>query len=735
MKILVVEDDNISALVLRKALEKFGHEVVVETNGLAALGVLESGKFALLISDWMMPKMDGVEMCRRIRQRSDLSQTYVIMLTARGLPEDRVAGLEAGADDFLVKPLDAADLVARLEVAKRILAMREQIKSSTLQLNQIRHDFDVKTSQLGEILIAQGTISSETLRLALELQGSLGQPLGRILVDNGWAEEEDLTRALSSQMDVSYVSIKSETPDPFVLALVPFEVAKKSKILPLSIGPDDQHGVRRMRLAMSNPWDIEAIDLVQRLTRYRVEPCVATESSLMTAIERAYNSVNEIVSTAEMTDSLQQTGVNIEVLDDAPDEVSSAELLRQSDQAPVIRFVNTMLADAVRRRASDIHIEPFRNYFQIRYRVDGVLAVIQTAPRQFLPATISRIKIMAEMDISERRMPLDGRITLMVDGRSVDLRISSLPNKFGERIVIRILNRASASVSLRDLGFSQSNLEIFESLIARPYGIILVTGPTGSGKTTTLYAALNALKSSKTNIMTCEDPIEYELEGVNQHPVNEKIGLTFARQLRAILRQDPDIILVGEIRDSETAEVAVRAALTGHLVLSTMHCNDAASASSRLIDMGIPSYLVAETLVGVVSQRLVRKLCPHCSRTKPATTEEITQLKQYGLTIHSGATFKEPVGCAECDTIGLKGRSAVHEILCATPDVLELIKERNDTASIRTAALANGMKTMLRDGLDKATGGTVLLEDVLRHVGAADLLPESEDLKLFPQIA
>ena len=569
--------------------------------------------------------------------------------------------------------------------------------------------------RLGDILVQQGAITHEQLRQGLDQQHASGERLGAILMGQGWASEEDITQARAIQMDVLYVNVAEETPDPFALAMVSYEIASRGLLLPLSL--QEHPGGERLRVAMVDPWDVEAIDQVQRAARRRVEPLLASEGALLGALERAYRESRGEAHEAVLTDSLSYTDLASDTLEDITEDVDVAETMRQSDQAPVIRFVNTLFSDAIRRRASDIHIEPRQRDFQIRYRVDGQLQVVRLVPRPFLAPTVSRIKIMAEMDISERRLPLDGRIAMRLDGRSVDLRVSTLPTRYGERVVMRILDRSNACLSLEQLGFSQHNHETFNGLIRKPHGIILVTGPTGSGKTTTLYAALNALKSPATNIITCEDPIEYELEGISQSNVNDRAGLTFARQLRAILRQDPDVVLVGEIRDQETAEIAFRAALTGHLVLSTLHCNEAAGAASRLLDMGVAPFLIASALIGAVAQRLVPRLCPHCRRPYTPDSDERALLRNLDTAADEAATFYEAVGCVECDNHGLKGRVAVHEIMQVNNRVRRLIMDQAETEQIRQATLEAGMVPMIRDGLEKASQGVTTLEGVQRKVG------------------
>ena len=570
---------------------------------------------------------------------------------------------------------------------------------------------------MGDILVSLNVISDEQLKEALDFQRASGQRLGTILMSNEWATEEQITRARGVQMDVPYVNVTHETVDPFVVSLVAYELAQQGSLLPLSLEQREGEALERLRVAMIDPWDVEAIDRVQRATRRRVEPLLASEGGLLAALERAYHAQKDTDSNDDINDTIAQAamsgpGASVEV-----EEMDVNEAMRQGDQAPVIRLVNTLFSEAVRRRASDIHIEPRKHDFQIRYRIDGHLQVINTVPRSLLAAMTSRIKIMGDMDISEKRLPLDGRISLRIEGKGVDFRVSTLPTQYGERVVMRILDRSAACLSLPQLGFAQSNQDTFDKLIHKPHGIILVTGPTGSGKTTTLYAALNALKSPTTNIITCEDPVEYELEGISQSAVNDRAGLTFARQLRAILRQDPDVVLVGEIRDQETAEIAFRAALTGHLVLSTLHCNEAAGAASRLLDMGVQPFLIASTLIGVVAQRLVRRLCPHCRRETVPDTESLDLFRGMGVPIPPVMRLYEPGGCLQCGKTGTKGRLAVHEVMVVNSRIQRLIMDRSETSVLHKEAMASGMNPMIYDGLEKVSQGLTCMDDVIRKVG------------------
>ncbi|MES2461171.1 MAG: ATPase, T2SS/T4P/T4SS family [Armatimonadota bacterium] len=740
MKVLIAEDDSTSALVLRRSLEKLGHEAVVTRDGEEAWQVLaaqhkeNTSRFDLLISDWMMPRLDGLSLTRRLRTASPSDSAspyfYVILLTARGTAEDRVEGLAAGADDFLVKPLDQAELVARLEVARRILALQADAQASSSRIDRLRGQLERNTRPIGEILVAEGLLTPDQLRFALEQQSRTGQPLGPTLIANGWVTDEHMTYARSIQIDVPYVNVAEEVPDPALLLMIPQDLAQRHLLLPLSI----REGVlgEAVRVAVANPWNIEGLDLVARLIGKRADPLMASEASLRSAIENVYKDTEKQRQSAQFSSALAQSeedllsavldGVNVLSRSGNTDDIDATAVMDDgTDQAPVIRLINGLLADAVRRQASDVHVEPYKTDFEVRYRIDGELHVVRTLSRASLAPFTSRLKVMAEMDISERRLPQDGRIAMKVDGKGVDMRVSSLPTQFGERIVLRILDRSAARLSLDQLQFSAANDRSFKSLIKKPHGIILVTGPTGSGKTTTLYASLNALRSSTTNIMTCEDPIEYELDRISQSAVNVRAGLTFAGQLRAILRQDPDVVLVGEIRDAETAEVAFRAAMTGHLVLSTLHCNEAAGAPTRLIDMGVAPFLIASSLIGVVAQRLVKKLCPACREEVKEPDQGRVQLMEAisGKPFPGDATLWKPVGCPECSSAGTKGRVAIHELMTLDDQIQALIMKQEETRVIREAARRGGMISMAEDGVEKAIRGLTTLEEVEKKVGAS----------------
>jgi len=558
------------------------------------------------------------------------------------------------------------------------------------------------------MLVIAGALSDDQLEWALDRQKESYQRLGEILLEAKLVNEDDVTEARALQLDMPYVQLNEFQIRPEVVKLVPEHLARAYSLIPISAT------TTKITVAMANPMDVEAIDTVQRCSKKRAVPVLAAESRIITALEQAYGNAGGEDITATIEEAIGD--VEIQVADsDLPDDV--AEERRQSTQAPVVKTVNLVLQEAVKQKASDIHFEPRANSLEIRYRLDGALQHIRNLPKQLQPAVLSRIKIMAEMDIAEKRLPQDGRIKMKISGRRVDLRISSLPTQYGERIVIRILDRGAQQVSIESLGFGDREFPIFNKLIRKPYGIMLVTGPTGSGKTTTLYSALSAIKSDESNILTCEDPIEYELEGVSQSAVNVRAGLTFATQLRAILRQDPDVILVGEIRDRETAEVAFQAAMTGHLVFSTLHCNDAPSAITRLIDMGVEPYLIGSSVVGVLAQRLVRTLCPRCKSPYTPAMEELTVL---GLENMEGAQFYKASGCSACNMRGYAGRLAVFEVMPVTEDMRRLTISNPTADQVRDLAFAAGMRTMRDHAAEKILAGLTSIDEVRRKVFVGD---------------
>jgi type IV pilus assembly protein PilB len=562
-------------------------------------------------------------------------------------------------------------------------------------------------SRLGDRLVAEKLISPEQLQRALAEQKGSADKLGTILVRLQFITEDSLVSFLSKQYAMPAITVAQVDPDPDVLKLVPEQIAKKHSVLPIKrIG-------NVLTLAMADPTNVFALDDVGFMTGLQIQPVVASEAAIRKAFERLYETganVNDMMS------ELEEADTDVEVVEDGEAAFSKADvfdLKESADEAPVVRLINMILTDAIRRGASDIHLEPYEKVFRVRFRIDGVLHEIMTPPKRLEAALTSRVKIMATMDIAERRLPQDGRIKLRYHQREIDFRVSTLPTIFGEKTVMRILDKEALQLDLGALGFDPWSLEQFSKAIHSPYGMILITGPTGSGKTTTLYSAIHTINSPDINIMTAEDPVEYNLKGVNQVQVNDEIGRTFAACLRSFLRQDPDVILVGETRDLETAQIGIRAALTGHLVLSTLHTNDCPSTPARLLDMGIPPFLVSSSLQLILAQRLGRKICKDCKEPYEANEESLVP---YGHVSQGLGTvnFYKGKGCQTCNFTGMKGRVAIYEVMPVTTELRDLMLRNATTNEIRDTAVSQGMKTLRQNALQKVVDGVTTIEEVLR---------------------
>ncbi|SEI86590.1 GspE/PulE family protein [Demequina mangrovi] len=549
--------------------------------------------------------------------------------------------------------------------------------------------------QLGSILLEDGILTEDQLVEAIDAQQQRGQSLGRTLVEMGYITEGQLVRALALQVGMEFVELADFPVDRSAVAMVPEAVCRRHHALPLAVADG------MIKVAMSNPGNVVAVDDIGTITRRRVVPVVAAHDDLQAAIDRYCR------SDAELQNLQGEIG-------DESDAVDLSEMGSViEDDAPIVRFVNLLITQAIQDRASDIHIEPAEADVRVRYRIDGVLHEMQRAPKSTQNGMISRIKIMADMDIAERRKPQDGRLSVTHQGRKVDLRVACLPTVWGEKIVMRILDNSTATMALEDLGLREANQELYRESYTKPYGMILVTGPTGSGKSTTLYATLNQVSRPEINVITVEDPVEYRIPGINQVQVNPKAGLTFAGALRSILRADPDVVLLGEIRDGETAQIAIEAALTGHLVLSTLHTNDAPSAITRLTEMDIEPFLVGSAVDCVVAQRLARRLCPKC---KEEYTPGDAELERFSWEGSSVPTLMRPVGCSSCSQTGYRGRLALHEIMPVNEEIERLAVARASSAEIALEARAAGMQTLIEDGWAKVMDGSTSVEELLRVV-------------------
>ncbi len=554
---------------------------------------------------------------------------------------------------------------------------------------------------IGEILLEQGKISADHLQAALAARKSPQERLDRILVRLGFVEELDVLRVQGEQMAIPVVDLTQIKLDEELLKVLPARLIHKRQFIPIQKTSDT------LRVATADPYDINAFDELRLLTQLKIEMVLASESEIQRLIRQHFgvggSTIDQMIE--ESADASE-----IELLSESIDENGDAMDLAQ--EATVVKLVNDILTEAIRDKASDIHVEPCENDLKIRYRIDGVLqkTVVPPQIRHFQAAIISRIKIMSNLNIAEKRLPQDGGFKARVNGREIDFRVSIIPTGFGEAVVMRILDRQSINLSLPQLGMADEVLDNFEAMITRPHGIVLVTGPTGSGKTTTLYAALHTIVSEEIKILTIEDPIEYYLEGINQVQTAEKIGLNFARALRSFLRHDPDVILVGEIRDQETAEVAINASLTGHLVFSTLHTNDSSGANTRLLDMGVEPFLVSSSLEGILAQRLVRGICKHC---KEAYDPDPDQLPP-DLVLAPGQQLYRGRGCRECRQIGYKGRIGIFELLMMNDPIRELVVQRASAGKIQQVAMQHGLKLLRQDGLEKVKRGMTTPEEVLR---------------------
>lgn len=561
-----------------------------------------------------------------------------------------------------------------------------------------------KYLRLGELLLKEGLINSGQLEKAISAQRQEGSRLGEILVKLGMVKEEQMVTVLGKQLNIPYFSLGTgmlkPAADQGLEHLIPQDFALKNSILPLS------RTLKSLTVAMSDPLDLILIDNLRRLTGCEINPVIATRSDITKAIDGFYGKsamFRDAVEASYDLSSIEPTGQG----EDLGQELSLDKLIASAGEAPVVKLVDLIIRQAIDERASDIHIEPFKDKISLRYRIDGRLFEIPPPAKHLHLPIISRIKILSKLDIAEKRLPQDGAFLVRIEERPIDLRVSSIPTIYGEKIVMRILDRSQVVLDLNQMGFDTKQLEIMRKAIAAPYGLIFLTGPTGSGKTTTLYAMLNEMKSPAKNILTIEDPVEYKLEGVNQVQIKPEIGLTFATALRSFLRQDPDIMLVGEVRDLETAQICIRSALTGHLVLSTLHTNDAPSAVNRLMDIGIEPYMVAPSLLLVAAQRLLRKLCPDCKEAYEPQTEQLKSIKLKTELIYKAK------GCLKCNQLGYKGRACIAEVMVVNDTIRDLVNQRVSFQKIREAARANGMQTLYESAIKKVEDGITSLEEAL----------------------
>lgn len=548
--------------------------------------------------------------------------------------------------------------------------------------------------KLGELLVYAGKLTEEQLNDALSIQKKSGKKLGEIFVSENFVTEDDIIEVLEFQLGIPHVDLDKYQINLDVASIIPENIVRRYELIAI----DKRDDV--FIVAMVDPLNIFALDDVKLYVKSEIQPVIATKDKLLKSIDRFYSKESTKKVLEEFVDSYSPINT---------DDIEDQELLEVTS-APIVKLLNSIIEQAVRDRASDIHIEPYVDDIRVRFRIDGDLREVMTLARTNLSPIITRIKIMGKMNIAEKRIPQDGRVETKINNREIDMRISTLPTVYGEKTVIRLLDRSSFSFSKESLGFSKRNLDVFDKILAQPYGMILVTGPTGSGKTTTLYTVLRELNQIEKNIITIEDPVEYKLGGINQVQVNAKAGLTFASGLRSVLRQDPDIVMVGEIRDGETAEIAIRAAITGHLVLSTLHTNDSPSTVARLIDMGIEPYLVSSAIIGIVSQRLVKLLCPKCKKNYEASYLE---KKVLGINENEKLILNKAVGCSSCNK-GYKGRTAIHELMPINEAIRQLIDKGANIDNLRKEAMEEGMTSLLQSAAALAIKGDTSYDEVLR---------------------
>lgn len=714
MNILIAEDDAVSRMVLRKTVENFGHKCLEATDGQEAWDLFQNTPdIDAIVSDWMMPNVDGLEFCRRVRGSDRRGDTFFIFLTALGGNEHLLEGMRAGADEYLTKPLDSEQLLAKLVSASRVTSLRQHLNgvdsgeeaapgSETRTFVPPKHGKRrLGKDKVWDILVSQNKISEEQLRQALEAQKNDRRDLGKVMASLGFISEADLARVQAQRLRLEYIELNVRDVDPEVVKLVPEKVLRKYGALPIRVENE------RLIVAMSDPTNIYALEDLRMVSGRQIVPVVTTEDDLQRIQTRVLADGEQI---ADILEEAAQENVEKE-------DALELGIDTKAEEAPVVRLVGSILQRAVGEGASDIHIEPQAQKLKVRLRVDGVLRDFMSVPLKLQNGVIARLKILANLDIAERRIPQDGRFSVRLAGKRIDLRVASLPTVYGEEVVLRLLDTSNLQADLKGLGFAPKVLVSYEEVFRRPYGTILVTGPTGSGKSTTLYATLKELNSPERKIITVEDPVEYRMGGINQVQVNPRAGLTFASGLRSILRADPDVVMIGEIRDLETAKISVETALTGHLVLATLHTNNAPTAINRLTDMGVEPFLTSSAIDCVIAQRLARKLCEGCKQPVDIDEEILAGMRfPFEHALESGLHFHKAIGCDRCGGTGYRGRLGIYEMMLVTEEIKELILRRVSTSEIARAAEREGMVRLREDGLIKAARGDTSIEEVMRTV-------------------
>ncbi len=713
-KLLLVDDEPNTLASLRRVFQRENYELLFARSAREALRILEQQPVELIMTDFMMPGMNGSELLREVRER--WPQTIRIMLTGHANTDAVMGSIKEGAVyRFILKPWNDDDIrltialaLEQYELIQRTRTLEQETRKQSRDLETISKLTATNRSQLAILLHKKGWLNPQQIQQLHREMQSQKTPVVRQLLKHEWVDFRKVFEMLRDEMLFEEIDLREFQPDPSLLSLVPQKICNRQLVLPLRTSG------QRLRLAMVDPMDINLIDELGFMTGYTIHPLLCETSQMQAKLAEIFGETNDLddITTRVGTDDPYE-GIEI-VLDEDSDQESLEQLLGSSEEPPAIRLVNAIILEALRLGASDIHVHPRTKSLVVRYRIDGVLQDKIHIPSNLLMSVVSRIKVMAELDITERRKPQDGRITVKTPMRIVDLRISTLPTINGEKVVMRVLERQSSAQSLSDLGLSEHNHKRLMHVVAKPQGIILATGPTGSGKTTTLYALLQHNASPERNYVTIEDPVEFHVDMAGQVPVKERIGLNFASVLRAILRQDPDVILLGEIRDEETADVAFHAAMTGHLVYSTLHTSSAAATVARLLDLGLKPFVLASALEAIIAQRLVRRICNHCREEVPAPTDTLAQLGPQFL--NSKLAFYRGRGCEKCHK-GYRGRVAIHEVLTMNENLRRAITEGASAMQIETIARDQGMRVLLDDALEKLREGLTTAEEVLRLLG------------------
>ncbi|MBK6630972.1 MAG: Flp pilus assembly complex ATPase component TadA [Betaproteobacteria bacterium] len=716
-RILLVDDEPNILRALRRVFRQENYEVVTAASGPEALGLLREEPFHVVIADFMMPVMNGGELLRQVRQLRP--ETIRIMLTGHADVNAVMGAMKAGAVyKFILKPWNDDDLRVTMalaleqhELLERNRRLRQENATQSKELVELAKYSVSNRSQIAIMLNKKNLLNLAQVQELFRLQQSRREPALRMILERGWVEEKAIHDILRRELLLDEVALDEVSVDPAVASLVPHTICQRQWVVPLKLEG------RRLLLAVADPLDAGLLDDLRFITGLELTPVLASSQAILAKITEVYGSAdgagfNDLETIVNMTDPYE--GIEI-VIDDGEDNLSLEDLLHGTEEPPAIRLVNSVILEAIRQGASDIHIQPRTKNVMVRYRIDGILMDKIQIPHALHQSFVSRLKVMSELDISERRRPQDGRITVKTPLRVVDLRISTLPTINGEKVVMRILDRNAAVLSLEGLGFQPGVLARLRNVVDKPQGIILATGPTGSGKTTTLYSMLHHNATPSKNYVTIEDPVEYYLDAAGQVLIREKIGLTFPVVLRSILRQDPDVILLGEIRDFETAEVAFHAALTGHQVFSTLHTNSAVATISRLLDLGLKPYVAATALEAIIAQRLVRRICPHCREAAPVPADLLERL---GDAFRPGsiATFRGR-GCRECHSTGYKGRLGLYEVLVPDDRLRHLIATSASMQDISQAARQAGSSSLIEDAAIKVSEGLTTAEEVLRVLG------------------